>query len=86
MLSTTLLAIRNANMKLAKTKTQNPPVCKTNNGTMGDGASVSALITTSHLTIHASKLHKIMKFDCATCGRKSDPKAALETFNNQLAL
>jgi S-adenosylmethionine/arginine decarboxylase-like enzyme len=84
LLSTTLAAIRNANMRLAKTKTANPLVYKVGDDIMGGGVSVNALITTSHLTIHTSKLHGTAEFDCATCGRTSSPLAALETFRRML--
>jgi S-adenosylmethionine/arginine decarboxylase-like enzyme len=84
LLSTTLMAIGNANMRLAKTKTTNPLVYKISNDVMGGGVSVNALITTSHLTIHTSKLHGMAEFDCATCGCASNPLAALETFRKML--
>jgi S-adenosylmethionine/arginine decarboxylase-like enzyme len=84
LLSTTLAAIRNANMRLAQTKTTNPLVYKIGDDIMGGGVSVNALITTSHLTIHTSKLHGTAEFDCATCGRTSSPLAALETFRRML--
>lgn len=84
LLNTTLRAIRNANMQLAKTKTQNPIVYRVGDDIMGGGVSVNALITTSHLTIHTSKLHQTAEFDCATCGCDSNPWAALETFKRAL--
>jgi S-adenosylmethionine/arginine decarboxylase-like enzyme len=84
LLSTTLMAIRNANMRLARTKTTNPLVYKIGDDVMGGGVSVNALITTSHLTIHTSKLHGMAEFDCATCGCDSNPLAALETFRKML--
>jgi len=84
LLSTTLAAIRNANMRLAQTKTTNPLVYKVGDDIMGGGVSVNALITTSHLTVHTSKLHGTAEFDCATCGRTSSPLAALETFRRML--
>jgi S-adenosylmethionine/arginine decarboxylase-like enzyme len=84
LLSTTLTAIRNANMRLAKTKTTNPLVYKVSDDIMGGGVSVNALITTSHLTVHTSKLHGTAEFDCATCGCTSNPLAALATFRRIL--
>ncbi len=84
MLTTTLKAIRNANMQLAKTKTANPLVYRIADDVMGGGVSVNALITTSHLTIHTARAHGIVEFDCATCGCNSDPVAALETFKRAL--
>ena len=84
LLSTTLTAIRNANMHLAKTKTANPLVYRVGNDIMGGGVSVNALITTSHLTVHTSKLYGTVEFDCATCGSASDPLAALATFRRIL--
>ena len=84
MLSVTLKAIQNANMKLAKTKTTNPLVYRVDDDVMGGGVSVNALITTSHLTVHTSRLFKTVEFDCATCGCHSDPWAALETFKRAL--
>ena len=84
LLSTTLTAIRNANMRLAKTKTANPLVYKITDDIMGGGVSVNALITTSHLTIHTSKLYGTAEFDCATCGHTSNPLAALATFRRIL--
>ena len=84
MLNTTLRAIRNANMQLAKTKMQNPLVYRVGDDIMGGGVSVNALITTSHLTIHTSRLHQTVEFDCATCGCDSNPWAALETFKRAL--
>jgi len=82
--STTLTAIRNANMCLARTKTTNPLVYKVSDDIMGGGVSVNALITTSHLTVHTSKLYGTAEFDCATCGCASDPLAALATFRRIL--
>ena len=84
LLNTTLKAIRNANMQLAKTRMENPLVYRVGDDIMGGGVSVNALITTSHLTIHTSKLYRTVEFDCATCGRDSDPWAALETFRRAL--
>jgi S-adenosylmethionine/arginine decarboxylase-like enzyme len=84
MLSTTLKAIRNANMHLARTKTANPLVYRVGDDIMGGGVSVNALITTSHLTIHTSRKYRTMEFDCATCGCDSNPWAALETFKRAL--
>jgi S-adenosylmethionine/arginine decarboxylase-like enzyme len=84
LLNTALTAIRNANMRLAKTKTTNPLVYKVGDDVMGGGVSVNALITTSHLTVHTSKLHATAEFDCATCGCTSDPLAALATFRRVL--
>ncbi len=84
LLNTTLRAIRNANMKLAKTEMENPLVYRVSDDIMGGGVSVNALITTSHLTIHTSKSYGTVEFDCATCGRDSNPWAALETFKRSL--
>ena len=84
LLNTTLKAIRNANMQLAKTRMENPLVYRVGEDIMGGGVSVNALITTSHLTIHTSKLYRTVEFDCATCGSNSDPWAALETFRRAL--
>lgn len=84
LLNTTLRSIRNANMQLAKTKTENPLVYRVSDDIMGGGVSVNALITTSHLTIHTSRLHQTVEFDCATCGCDSNPWAALETFKRAL--
>jgi S-adenosylmethionine/arginine decarboxylase-like enzyme len=84
LLNTTLTAIRGANMRLARTKTANPIVYKVGDDAMGGGVSVNALITTSHLTVHTSKLHATAEFDCATCGSASDPLAALEIFRRIL--
>jgi S-adenosylmethionine/arginine decarboxylase-like enzyme len=84
LLSTTLTAIRNANMHLARTKTTNPLVYKVGDDIMGGGVSVNALITTSHLTVHTSKLYRTTEFDCATCGYASNPLAALATFRRIL--
>ena len=84
LLGTTLTAIRHANMRLAKTKTKNPLVYKVSDDVMGGGVSVKALITTSHLTVHTSKLYGTAEFDCATCGHTSSPLAALATFRNIL--
>jgi len=84
LLNATLRAIRNANMKLARTETQNPLVYKVENDIMGGGVSVNAIITTSHLTIHTSRLHGTAEFDCATCGCDSNPWAALETIKRAL--
>ena len=84
MLNTTLKAIRNANMQLAKTTMLNPLVYRVEDDIMGGGVSVNALITTSHLTIHTSRLYRSVEFDCATCGCESDPWAALDTFKRAL--
>jgi len=84
LLSSTLTAIRNANMRLAQTKTTNPLVYKIGDDIMGGGVSVNALITTSHLTVHTSKLYGTAEFDIATCGCTSNPSAALETFRRML--
>jgi S-adenosylmethionine/arginine decarboxylase-like enzyme len=84
LLETTLTAIRNANMRLAKTKTTNPLVYKVSHDIMGGGVSINALITTSHLTVHTSKLYGTAEFDCATCGCTSNPVAALATFRRIL--
>ncbi len=84
LLNTTLKAIHNANMQLAKTKTPNPLVYRVSDDIMGGGVSVNALITTSHLTIHTSKMYATVEIDCATCGCNSNPWAALETFKRTL--
>ena len=84
LLNTTLTAIRDANMQLAKTRTTNPLVYKVSDDLMGGGVSVNALITTSHLTVHTSRLHGTVEFDCATCGFASSPLAALAAFRNAL--
>jgi S-adenosylmethionine/arginine decarboxylase-like enzyme len=84
LLNTTLKAIHDSNMQLAITTTQNPVVYKVGNDIMGGGVSVSALITTSHLTIHTSRLYRTVEFDCATCGVDSNPWAALDTFKHAL--
>jgi S-adenosylmethionine/arginine decarboxylase-like enzyme len=84
LLSTALKGIRNANMQLAKTKTENPLVYRVSDDIMGGGVSINALITTSHMTVHTSQLHRTVEFDCATCGCDSDPWAALETFKRTL--
>jgi len=83
-LSTTLRAIRTANMQLAKTKTANPLVYRVDDDIMGGGVSINALITTSHLTLHTSRKHRTVEFDCATCGCDSNPWAALEVFKQTL--
>jgi S-adenosylmethionine/arginine decarboxylase-like enzyme len=83
-LDTTLKAIRNANMELAKTASKNPVVYRVADDIMGGGVSVNAIITTSHLTIHTSRLYGTVEFDCATCGIDSNPWAALETFKRAL--
>jgi S-adenosylmethionine/arginine decarboxylase-like enzyme len=83
-LNTTLKAIRNANMQLAKTKTPNPLVYRVGDDIMGGGVSVNALITTSHLTLHTSRKYRTAEFDCATCGCDSNPWAALEVFKQTL--
>jgi len=84
LLETSLAAIRNANMQLAKTKTVNPLVYKVEDDVMGGGVSVNALITTSHLTVHTSRKYRTVEFDCATCGCNSDPWAALDVFKQTL--
>jgi S-adenosylmethionine/arginine decarboxylase-like enzyme len=84
LLNTTLKAVHNANMRLAITKTPNPLVYRVGDDIMGGGVSVNALITTSHLTVHTSKLYATTEFDCATCGCDSNPWAALETFKRTL--
>jgi S-adenosylmethionine/arginine decarboxylase-like enzyme len=84
LLAAALSAIRNANMRLARTKTTNPLVYKVSDDVMGGGVSVNALITTSHLTVHTSKLYGTAEFDCATCGCNSNPLAALATFKRML--
>jgi len=84
LLNTVLKAIRNANMQIAKTTTSNPLVYRVSEDIMGGGVSVNALITTSHLTVHTSKLYRTVEFDCATCGCESNPWAALETFKHSL--
>jgi S-adenosylmethionine/arginine decarboxylase-like enzyme len=71
-------------MRLARTKTTNPLVYKVSHDIMGGGVSVNALITTSHLTVHTSKLYGTAEFDCATCGCTSNPFAALATFRRIL--
>jgi len=81
---TTLKAIREANMRLAKTKTTNPLVYRVDDDVMGGGVSVNALITTSHLTVHTSRKFRTVEFDCATCGCESNPWAALDTFRQTL--
>jgi S-adenosylmethionine/arginine decarboxylase-like enzyme len=83
-LNTTLRAIRNANMHLAKTKTPNPLVYRVDDDVMGGGVSVNALITTSHLTLHTARKYGTVEFDCATCGCNSNPWAALEVFKQTL--
>jgi len=84
LLETTLRAIHDANMHLAKTKTANPLVYKVEDDIMGGGVSVNALITTSHLTLHTSRKHRTVEFDCATCGCNSNPWAALDVFKQTL--
>jgi len=84
LLETSLTAIRNANMQLAKTKTVNPLVYKVEEDVMGGGVSVNALITTSHLTVHTSRKYRTVEFDCATCGCNSNPWAALDVFKQTL--
>jgi len=84
LLNTALKGIRNANMQLASTKTQNPLVYRVSDDIMGGGVSINALITTSHLTVHTSVLHRTVEFDCATCGCDSNPWAALETFKRAM--
>jgi len=84
LLKTTLNAIHDANMQLARTKTQNPLVYKVGDDIMGGGVSVNAIITTSHLTVHTSRLYRTVEFDCATCGGESNPWAALDTFKHAL--
>jgi len=84
LLDAALKAIKNANMQLAKTRMQNPLVYCVDDDIMGGGVSINALITTSHLTVHTSRLHKTAEFDWATCGCNSDPWAALDTFKRAL--
>jgi len=84
LLETTLRAIHDANMHLAKTKTANPLVYRVEDDIMGGGVSVNALITTSHLTLHTSRKHRTVEFDCATCGCNSNPWAALDVFKQTL--
>ena len=84
LLNTTLKAIHNANMELAKTKTANPVVYRVADDIMGGGVSINAIITTSHLTVHTSRMYATVEFDCATCGCDSKPWAALETFKRIL--
>jgi S-adenosylmethionine/arginine decarboxylase-like enzyme len=84
LLNTTLKAIQNANMQLAKTTMLNPLVYRVGDDIMGGGVSVNALITTSHLTVHTSRLYRSVEFDCATCGCESDPWASLDTFKRAL--
>ncbi len=84
LLNITLKAIHNSNMHLAKTKTANPLVYRVGDDIMGGGVSVNALITTSHLTVHTSKMYRTVEFDCATCGCDSNPWAALDTFKRIL--
>ena len=84
LLETTLRAIQNANMQLAKTKTVNPLVYRVEDDVMGGGVSVNALITTSHLTVHTANKYRTVEFDCATCGCNSNPWAALELFRQTL--
>jgi len=84
LLDTTLRAIRNANMQLAKTRMTNPLVYRVEDDVMGGGVSVNALITTSHLTLHTSRKHRTVEFDCATCGCDSNPWAALDLFRETL--
>jgi len=83
-LETTLRAIRNANMQLAKTKMTNPIVYRVGDDVMGGGVSVNALITTSHLTLHTARKYRTAEFDCATCGCNSNPWAALDLFKQIL--
>jgi S-adenosylmethionine/arginine decarboxylase-like enzyme len=83
-LELTLRAIRNAGMRLAKTKSRNPLSYQIEDDIMGGGVSVNALITTSHLTVHTANRHGAVEFDCATCGRDSEPWLALETFKRAL--
>jgi S-adenosylmethionine/arginine decarboxylase-like enzyme len=84
LLNTALRAIRKAKMQLAITNTANPLVYRVSDDVMGGGVSVNALITTSHLTIHTSRLYRTVEFDCATCGCNSDPWAALDTIKRAL--
>ncbi len=81
---TSLKAIERANMRLAVTPSENPMHYKTIDDAMGGGVSVNALITTSHLTIHSARKHRLVEFDCATCGQQSDPEKALEVFKRFL--
>lgn len=84
LLNTTLAAIHEANMHLAKTRATNPLVYKVIDDIMGGGVSINALIVTSHLTVHTSRLHRTTEFDCATCGPSSSPLAALTAFKKAL--
>jgi len=84
LLNTTLTAIHDANMQLAKTRATNPLVYRVADDVMGGGVSVNALIVTSHLTVHTSRLHKTAEFDCATCGPNGNPLAALAVFKKAL--
>lgn len=84
LLETTLIAIREANMQLARTKMPNPLVYRVEDDVMGGGVSVNALITTSHLTLHTSRKYRTVEFDCATCGCNSNPWAALDLFRQTL--
>ncbi len=84
LLETTLIAIRDANMQLARTKMPNPLVYRVEDDVMGGGVSVNALITTSHLTLHTSRKYRTVEFDCATCGCNSNPWAALDLFRQTL--
>jgi len=81
---TSLKAIERANMKLAVTSGENPMHYRISDDAMGGGVSVNALITTSHLTIHSARKHRIVEFDCATCGQNSYPEKALEVFKQFL--
>jgi len=81
---TSLKAIERANMKLAVTSGENPMHYRISDDAMGGGVSVNALITTSHLTIHSARKHRIVEFDCATCGQNSHPEKALEVFKQFL--
>ena len=84
LLQTTVSAIHNANMQLARTKMVNPLVYRVEDDIMGGGVSVNALITTSHLTLHTSRKFHTVEFDCATCGCDSNPWAALDLFRQVL--
>ena len=84
LLRAALAALRDANMRLAKSRATNPLVYRIADDVMGGGVSVNALITTSHLTVHTSRLHRTAEFDCATCGSSSNPVAALAAFKKAL--
>lgn len=82
-LKASILAIKKANMSLAKVP-RNPLVYKVDEDIMGGGVSVNALITTSHLTVHSARDYSSVEFDCATCGPESRPEEALRVFEEFL--